>query len=170
VKALNDDFRLYQISFEVHAVGKESSEVKRAYLAGFLDADGAIMASIEKHSEKKYGFRVRVVIKITQKERQILDWMVNEYQVGKVVRNRMTFDRIIKDQQRVEDVLKLADPYLQVKKRQAAYAIEILKRPIESKADLVSVAQLADALSRLNVRSENRRKNYAVMVQEGCLP
>ena len=29
---------------------------------------------------------------------------------------------------------------------------------------------LTDALSRLNVRSEGRRKNYAVMVQEDRLP
>ena len=37
-----------------NAVGKEYSEAKRAYLAGFLDADGAIMATIERHQEKKF--------------------------------------------------------------------------------------------------------------------
>ena len=151
-------------------MGKEFSEVKRAYLAGFLDADGAIMATIEKHVEKKYGFRVRVVIKITQKESRVLNWIVDEYQVGKVVRNRTTHDWIIKDQKLVRKVLHSVSPYLQVKKRQAEYAIEILTKSVESKEDLFLVAQLADALSRLNVRSENRRKNTAVTVQEGCLP
>ena len=38
---------------KVHPVGKRLSEVERAYIAGFLDADGAIMASIERHPEKK---------------------------------------------------------------------------------------------------------------------
>jgi len=47
------------------------TDVERAYLAGFFDADGAIMASIERHAEKRYGFRVRLLIKIAQKNRDI---------------------------------------------------------------------------------------------------
>ena len=117
-------------------MGKEFSEVKRAYLAGFLDAD--------KASREKVWIPSAVVVKITQKDSRVL----------KLVR----------------EVLHNVSPYLQVKKRQADYAIEILEKSIESKQDLVFVAQLADALSRLNVRSENRRKNTAVTVQEGCLP
>jgi hypothetical protein len=151
-------------------VGKEFSEVNRAYLAGFLDADGAIMAHIEKHYEKKYGFRIRVVVKITQKERSVLDWFVNQFQIGKVVRNRTTYDWVIKDQKMVRLVLQIVTPYLQVKRTQAQYAIEILNTSISSNDDLMRMAQLADALSRLNVRSQNRRKNYAVTVQESCLP
>ena len=80
-----------------------------------------------KHLEKKYGFRVRVIVKVTPKDSRVLNW-------------------IVKDQKLVREVLHNVSPYLQV------------------------VAQLADALSRLNVRSENRRKNTAVTVQEGCLP
>ena len=151
-------------------MGKESSEVIRAYLAGFLDADGAIMATIEKHLEKKYGFRVRVIVKITQKDRLILDWMVNEFQVGHVVPNRTTFDWLVKQQKACFDLLQLVAPYVQVKKRQIKYALEILSKTVTSSKDLLEQAQIADALSRLNVRSENRRKNYAITVQEGCLP
>lgn len=151
-------------------MGKEFSEVKRAYLAGFLDADGAIMASIEKHPEKKYGFRVRVVVKITQKDRKVLDWFADEFQIGKVVQNRTTYDWIIKDQILVNELLHITKPYLQVKTMQADLALEILKVSIKSKNDLLAVAQIADTLSRLNVRSENRRKNYVVMIQENCLP
>jgi hypothetical protein len=51
----------------VNSVGKKFAEVDRAYLAGMIDADGAIMASIESHAEKKYGYRVRMVFKLTQK-------------------------------------------------------------------------------------------------------
>ena len=151
-------------------MGKEFSEAKRAYLAGFLDADGAIMACIERHQGKKYGFRVRVVVKITQKERNVLDWFVNEFQVGNVVRNRTTYDWIIKDQNLIRDVLQIVKPYLQVKKNQAEYALEIVSSSIRSSHDLIRIAQLADALSRSNVRSVNRRKNYAITVQENCLP
>ncbi len=170
VKALKECLIYNEYSFEVNAVGKEFSEAKRAYLAGFLDADGAIMACIEKHPEKKYRFRVRVIVKITQKERKVLDWFVNEYQIGKVVRNRTTYDWIVKDQKLIRDVLHIVKPYLQVKRDQAEYALEIINGSIVSSQDLIRMAQLGDALSRSNVRSANRRKNYAVTIQESCLP
>ena len=57
------------------AVGKECSEVERAYLAGLIDGDGAIMAVIEPHNEKKFRFRVRIELKITQKDRESLDFI-----------------------------------------------------------------------------------------------
>ena len=49
-------------------MGQDISEVILSYTAGFLDADGAIMATIERHKEKLYGFRVRVIVKITQRD------------------------------------------------------------------------------------------------------
>ena len=76
------------------AVGKMEAEVGRAYLAGLIDGDGAVSATIERHPEKKFGFRVRVV----------------------------------------------------------------------TKNDLIKQARLADTLSRFNVRSKNRRKNFATMI------
>lgn len=87
----------------VNAVGKRCSEVERAYVAGFLDADGAIMAIIERHREKRFGFRIRVMLKITQRDRSILDWMHTKLGVGRVRANRFgdlrqTFDLHILDQ------------------------------------------------------------------------
>lgn len=151
-------------------MGKEFSEASKAYLAGFLDGDGAIMACIERHQEKKYGFRIRIVVKITQKDRKILDWFFDQYQMGRVTCNRTTNDWLIKDQNRVLELLENIYPYLQVKKNQANYAMQILKKSIDSKEDLLKVAELADALSCLNVRSEGRRKNYTIMIQENLLP
>jgi len=64
------------------AVGKIDVEVKRAYLAGFIDGDGCIMATIERHSEKKFRFRVRVELKITQKESKLLRRLAKEFRIG----------------------------------------------------------------------------------------
>ena len=61
------------------AVGKMRAEVTRAYLAGLIDGDGAISATIEKHSEKKFGFRVRVEIKLTQKDDKLLKSLAREF-------------------------------------------------------------------------------------------
>ena len=39
----------------VHPVGKTIPEVHKAYLAGFIDGDGAIMALLERHAAKRFG-------------------------------------------------------------------------------------------------------------------
>ena len=158
-----------------NAVGKKCSEVERAYIAGFLDADGAIMAVIEPHIEKRYKFRVRVALKITQHDRKILDWIRKVLSVGIVRANRLgqkgqTFDLHIRDRIQVQTMLKLLMPHLRVKERQAEMALEILSRKIESSKDLIKNARLADASSRFNVRSKNRRKNFVTKIQEHLSP
>lgn len=55
-------------------------------------------------------------------------------------------------------------------KKQAEYALKIIHTTIKTKRDLVKIARLADALSRFNVRSKGRRKNFAEMVQENISP
>lgn len=146
-------------------MGKMYIEVDRAYLAGLIDGDGAIMATIERHSEKKFGWRVRIEIKITQKEAVILRFLCRKYQVGNVRVNRTTYDWIIRNQDDARMILGLISPYSLAKKRQIQFAMKILNASVKSKADLVSVARLADALSKHNVRSKDRRKNYAAMIK-----
>src|SRR3989338_6496321 len=158
-----------------NAVGKGCSEVERAYIAGFLDADGAIMAVIERHREKRHGFRVRVALKVTQHDRKILDWIQCTLRVGIVRANRLgdtrqTFDLHVRDRTAVRGVLVTLLPHLRVKRRQADIALRILDQTIESKQDLIRVARLADALSRFNVRSKSRRKNFVSKIQEHFSP
>ena len=76
----------------VGSVGKGCSEVDRAYLAGLFDCDGAIMATIESHKEKKFGFRVRIILQVTQKKPKILQWIYGMLGVGSVRKNRTTYD------------------------------------------------------------------------------
>ena len=156
-------------------MGKGCSEVERAYIAGFLDADGAIMAVIERHREKRHGFRVRVALKVTQHDRKILDWIQRTLRVGIVRANRLgdtrqTFDLHIRDRADVREVLVTLLSYLRVKRRQADMALRILDQTIESKKDLIRAARLADALSRFNVRSKSRRKNFVSKIQEHLSP
>jgi hypothetical protein len=85
------------------AVGKNYSEVELAYASGFIDADGAIMASIEKHNEKKFGFRVRVVLKVSQKEIFIIKWFSKTFGLGNIRKNQSIYDWQIQNQ---KDCLK----------------------------------------------------------------
>jgi hypothetical protein len=157
------------------AVGKNCSEVEKAYIAGFMDADGAIMACIEKHSMKRYRFRVRIVVKITQGNREVLDWMRRKLSVGAVRTNRpgtsaATFDLLVRHQIEARVLLKVLRPFLRVKRKQANIALQIFNCKVESKNDLIQAARLADTLSRFNVRSKKRRKNFTAKIEEHFSP
>lgn len=143
------------------------SEIDCAYLAGFFDADGSIMASIEKHPEMKFGFRVRLSIKIAQKERHILDEIKHQLSWGHVRLSRGVHEYTIKDQQHVCAFVDLIYPFCRVKCRQLDLSrrIACAMERILSVNELMEVAQLADSLAECNVRSKNRRKNYTTKIQ-----
>ncbi len=133
------------------------------------------MAVIEKHTGKRFGFRVRVALKITQHDRKILDWIQHTLCVGIVRANRLgdmrqTFDLHIRDRGDVRKVLEMLMPHLRVKNTQARTAIEILDTDIKSEQELIRSARLADSLSQFNVRSKNRRKNFVSKIQEQLSP
>ncbi|MCX6704796.1 MAG: hypothetical protein NT162_00445 [Candidatus Woesebacteria bacterium] len=151
-------------------MGRIISEVNKAYIAGLIDADGAIMASIEKHNEKKFGFRVRVIIKITQSNPKILFWIQKVFLTGRIVKNRTTYDWLVKDQKDVSKTINIIKKYLKVKNKQAKIALKILNLKIISKNSLINIAKLADTLASFNVRSKNRRKNFAIKIEENIPP
>jgi hypothetical protein len=155
---------------EVNPVGNPLSEVDRAYLAGLLDGDGAIMALIEKHSEKRFGFRVRLDVNVTQLHESAVAWLPVTTGVGYIRRNLETYQWVVRDQRAIGWLLDMIAPYTRCKQNQVALAIQILNTAINSREDLVQVATLADSLSKFNVRSRNRRKNHAAMVEESTIP
>ncbi|MSR78837.1 MAG: hypothetical protein EXS59_01695 [Candidatus Taylorbacteria bacterium] len=151
---------------KVTPVGKRLSVVERAYIAGFIDADGAIMAIIEKHAEKKFGFRIRVVLKATQANPRILHWLCKKCGAGLVRKNRTTYDWLVRNQNDVRALLLALKPYIKVKNRQTVKALQLLNGVISSPKELMTAARTADALAKLNVRSKNRRVNFAAMIQD----
>ena len=150
----------------VGSVGKGCSEVDRAYIAGLLDCDGAIMALIESHKEKKYGYRVRIILKLTQKNPYLLQWIQALLAIGNLRKNRTTYDWIVRDQSHCKAILEMIRMYSVGKRNQIELALQILQSPVCTRSDLVKKARLADTLSSYNVRSFGRRKNYAVKIQE----
>ncbi len=155
---------------KVNPVRKILSEVNRAYLAGLLDGDGAIMACIEKHKEKKFGFRVRIYIKISQNDSKIVKWCKSITLLGQVRKNRNEYEWRIRGQEEAEFLLELLLPYLRVKRKQAKLAKKILNTKIVKFKNLLEKAQLADTLSKINIRSKGRRKNFMTMIQENISP
>ena len=149
---------------KVNPVGKILSQAERAYIAGLIDGDGAIMACIERHQEKRFGFRIRLIVKVTYSRKNDADDLCALMKMGSVRGNRRTYDWILKNQQEIVKLLKMLIPFLRVKKRQGVIALKIAEETIESKKDLQRVARLADTLSAFNLRSRGRRKNYAAMI------
>ena len=147
------------------------SKVNCAYISGLLDGDGAIMACIEKHAEKRFGFRIRICIKISQNNFKILKWCKSVTGLGNVrfVKND-EYEWITKNQEDIKVILQLLIPYLKVKNRQGKLALEILNTEVKTIKNLLKNAELADTLSRLNVRSQGRRKNFMVMIQDSISP
>lgn len=150
----------------VNTVRKIFSAVDWSYIAGLIDADGAIMASIEKHNEKKFGFRVRVVVKLSQKKPKVLEWLHSQTKWGYLRENHNTQEWVVKDQSQAKKLILNLQPYLKIKEKQADLALQILDLKVKSEQDLLHKAKLADTLASFNVRSRNRRKNYASKVQE----
>ena len=149
----------------VHPVGKTSPEVQKAYLAGFIDGDGAIMALLERHPAKRFGFRVRIWVKATQLRRQDVAWLRDELGLGQVRSNRDCWEWLVKDQSHAEWLLQAIRPFARIKAQQIDIAVQILRHRIDSIDDLKEIAQWADTLAALNVRSRGRRQNTAAMIQ-----
>jgi len=151
-------------------VGKNLSKTELAYLAGLIDGDGAIMAWIEKHPEKKFKFRVRLALKVTLNQKQILEWIRKKVKFGYLKKNRNQYEWCSQDQEKIEKFLSKVLPFLKVKKKQAEIALKIAKIKVESFEDLVKKAKLADSLAKLNNRSEGIRKNFSQDLFRQVLP
>jgi uncharacterized protein YeeX (DUF496 family) len=124
------------------------------------------MATIEKHSEMQLGFRIRLTVKITQKNRRDLEWFKGRFKIGSISKDRKTYDWKIRKESHVIELLQSILPYIKSKKQQAEIALQIANHSVISEKDLLDVARLADSLSKFNVRSKNRRQNYASMIEE----
>jgi len=153
-------------------VGKIASlnSIELSYIAGFLDGDGSVMALVEKHEEKRYGIRIRIVAEFTQHDdqRRVLNYLQNKIGGGSIHRSlRNVWKYSIKDQQLVRELLDAFSPYTVLKKSQMRLALRILSLfPITDRRVLIKTAKLADVISGKNLRSKSRRINGLTLVQE----
>ena len=105
-------------------------------------------------------------MKVTQHHTDVLYWLENKFQCGKVVKNRNAYDWIIRNQADIHRIIIDITPYLQVKAKQSALVLIILAARPSNKDEFLDLVRTTDALSKLNVRSTNRRINTAAMVEE----
>ena len=60
------------------------SNEEKAYIAGFLDGDGCIMAQLVRRKDYVYGYQVRTSIVFYQKSshKEILSWLKKQLKYG----------------------------------------------------------------------------------------
>ena len=132
-----------------------------AYVAGFLDGDGAIMAEVEARMDLRSGVRVRIVVQFAQKSshEHVLEHIRAVLGLGGAINrdNRSGSSYRIKDQGAVARLLMELQPYVVAKREQLALALRVL-----TATDSDERQALARRIAAQNVRSRLRPREAAI--------
>jgi hypothetical protein len=146
------------------------SNEEKAYIAGFLDGDGSIMAQLVSRKDYKLGYQIRVSVVFYQKSthREFLLWLKERLDYGYVrIRNDGMSEYTIVGLREVEHVLTLLYPFLRLKKALAKDVLELIKQhPPQRKmtvSQLISLSYLVDKTASFNY-SKKRTITSAVVI------
>lgn len=169
----------------MRAIKKNKNLIKKTltrldciYLAGFIDADGGIYATIVRDDSHEFKFAIRVEVTITQHKKS--RWWLNQvkkkipganicYALEISCGETKTVDRLtVNSLPRVREFLKKLAPHLRLKQKQANRAIEIINRYYKKKTtskEFVQLCKIVDSISVLNY-SKSRKTTSAVVTRE----
>jgi hypothetical protein len=144
------------------------SNEELAYIAGFLDGDGCVMAQLVRRKDYIYGYQIRTSIVFYQKSRnqRILQWLKSQLKFG-YIRNRnddMTEYTIVGFKE-VKIVLSALLPFLRLKKELAEQMIKLIEaHPKKMTPEkLVSLSKLVDATAKFNY--SKKRTNTSEIIR-----
>jgi LAGLIDADG endonuclease len=149
---------------------KTLSVEQASYLAGFIDADGSIIAQIVSRKDYVLKFQVRVSVTCIQKMNRIHHLKEFQYEIGKgTIRDRGDGigEFLIVGHKNVFAFLKQITPYLRNKKKQAKLVIRICEQLDLTKNDpqkFIELCALADQIGALN--DSKNRSNTAQQVEK----
>ena len=137
-----------------------------AYIAGFLDGDGSIMAQIVKGNTYKYGYTIRVTVVFYQKTKRHwyliklrkllgLEWSLKKRNDGMSELSQTGFTP-------VKNFLTIIKPYLMLKPRLALLVLQIIDEysQVQSEADFLKVCQKVDKTAEYT-DSKKRKHTYS---------
>jgi hypothetical protein len=136
---------------------KTLQEQDLIYLAGFIDADGSIIAQIVKKSDYRFKYQIRLTFQVTQltKRRWLLESFKELIGAG-TIRTRKggsVSDYVLVEAANVAAILRQIRPFLRVKKKQADLVLRIIEQLPSAKESLeqfYQVCKLTDQVSSLN--------------------
>ena len=145
----------------------DASKLSNAYIAGFLDGDGSIMATVEKRPERRrfpYRVRVRIRINFTQHERhrkliEIIKHFLGNVGAIREAKSHHLVELVIQDRTEVERIIVRLLPFIILKERQAKIVLKILKIYKMAKVNSRSSLSEKEYLDILNLVQEIRKLN-----------
>ena len=158
-----------------------SSKISDAYLAGFLDGDGSIVANIAKQDIKRYPnkpYRVMLKINFTQHMRhEMLLVAIKKYlsDAGSIrrVSSHSLSELVIVRREDVEKVLNILLPHLILKQRQALIAIKMIdifknckriKKNAIASEDFIKLLTMAIEIRKLNSGTGGKNIKYNELI------
>jgi|SRR3989344_3449970 len=142
---------------------KSFSNIKKAYIAGFLDADGSIYVRAKPNPTYRYGFQVAPFIVFFQsaKDRESFAKVCSLIGYGRMrERNDGILEYVINKVADIRELLKCIQPYLVLKQRQAILMLQILevKERIEKREDFETLLKLIDSYRKLNYSKKRKER------------
>jgi hypothetical protein len=110
----------------------------KAYIAGFLDADGCITFQLVRRKDYRYGFQVRACIVFYQKAlyQKHLEWLKSLFSVGYVrVRSDGMSEYTIVGLGSVMQVLELLKPYVRVKNHRLIWLSKLFNASLKDRRE-----------------------------------
>ena len=103
-----------------------------AYLAGFLDGDGSVVATLERYYSKRFPYRIRIKVNFTQHARhedklRMMQEALGELGVIRTNKRKSLAELVIQERSQVKTVLVRLVPFLLIKKDQANLALKVLE-------------------------------------------
>jgi intein-encoded DNA endonuclease-like protein len=133
------------------------SDEEKAYIAGFLDGDGSIMAQLVYRKDYRLGYQIRVSIVFYQKtiHQDFILWLKERLGKGYVrTRSDGMSEYTIVGLDEVKYVLTLLVPFLHLKKTLAIKVLELIgSHPTQRQMTsdkLVELSKLVDETARFN--------------------
>jgi hypothetical protein len=102
------------------------------YIAGFLDSDGSIVATLERYKSARFPYRVRVKVNFTQHIRHRDALATIQKVLGGIgairkAASRPIVELVVEERKQVSIVLKRIGPRLHIKRQQAKLALSVLE-------------------------------------------
>ncbi len=131
------------------------SSEELAYIAGFLDGDGCVMAQLVRRKDYIYGYQIRVSIVFYQKQnhQEILHWLKGKLNFGYVrQRNDGMAEYTIVGFKEVREVLQRLQPHLRLKKVLAGKVLDLIQSHPKkvTPEQLIRMSRLVDETASFN--------------------